>query len=139
MSFSFPLLLILQPLSISFFFLWAATYTKIPQLVAMIELSQSGCFDTGLMFLCTVTSIESSNWLAFPLGKKKKKEKEKKVKREKHEFHETCHSVAFYFMKKDSKRYCDTTTPESIHTKDESKCGSAFAFIFAVNWPVLWM
>ena len=46
-----------------------------------------------------------------------------------HEFHETCHSVTFYFMKKDSKRCCDTTMPESIHTKDESKCGSAFAFI----------
>ena len=40
-----------------------------------------------------------------------------------HEFHE----------KKDSKRRCDTTTPESIHTKDESKRGSAFAFIFGVN------
>ena len=39
----------------------------------------------------------------------------------------------FYFMKKDSKRSCDTTTPESIHTKDESKRGSAFAFIFGVN------
>ena len=50
-----------------------------------------------------------------------------------HEFHETCHSVAFYFMKKNSKRCCDTTTPESIHTKDESKRGSAFAFIFGVN------
>ena len=24
---------------------------------------------------------------------------------------------------KDSKQYCDTTTPESIHTKDESKRG----------------
>ena len=50
-----------------------------------------------------------------------------------HEFHETCHSVTFYFMKKDSERCCDTTTPESIHTKDESKRGSAFAFIFGVN------
>ena len=29
-----------------------------------------------------------------------------------HEFHETCHSVTFYFMKKDSKWCCDTTTPE---------------------------
>ena len=53
-----------------------------------------------------------------------------------HEFHETCHSVTFYFMKKDPKRCCDTTTPESIHTKDESKSSSAFAFIFGVNWPV---
>ena len=44
-----------------------------------------------------------------------------------HEFHETCHSVTFHFVKKDS------TTPESIHTKDESKRGSAFAFIFGVN------
>ena len=49
------------------------------------------------------------------------------------EFYKTCHSVTFYFMKKDSKRGCDTTTPESIHTKDESKRGSAFAFIFCVN------
>ena len=56
-----------------------------------------------------------------------------------HEFHETCHSITFYFMKKDSKRCCETTTPESIHTKDESKRGSAFAFIFGVNWPVQWM
>ena len=34
---------------------------------------------------------------------------------------------------KDSKRCRDTRTPESIHTKDESKRGSAFAFIFGVN------
>ena len=27
----------------------------------------------------------------------------------------------FYLIKKDSKWCCDTTTPESIHTKDESK------------------
>ena len=39
----------------------------------------------------------------------------------------------FNSLKKDSKRCCDTTTPESIHTKDESKRGSAFAFIFGVN------
>ena len=44
----------------------------------------------------------------------------------------------FISWKKTSKRCCDTTTPESIHTKDESKCGSAFAFIFGVNWPVQW-
>ena len=50
-----------------------------------------------------------------------------------HEFHETCHSVTFYFMTKDFIRCCDTTTPESIHTKDESKCGSSLAFIFGVN------
>ena len=50
-----------------------------------------------------------------------------------HEFHENHHSVTFYFIKKDSKRCSDTTTPESIHTKDESKRGSAFAFIFGVN------
>ena len=50
-----------------------------------------------------------------------------------HEFHETCHLVTFYFMKKDSKRCCDTATPESIHTKDESKRGSTFAFIIGVN------
>ena len=50
-------------------------------------------------------------------------------------FIETTHHE-FYFMNKDSKRCCDTTTPESIHTKDESKRGSAFAFIFGVNWSV---
>ena len=50
-----------------------------------------------------------------------------------HEFYETCHSVKFYLMNEDSKRCCDTTTPESIHTKDESKRDSAFAFIFGVN------
>ena len=50
-----------------------------------------------------------------------------------HEFHEIRHSITFYFMKKDSKRCCDTSTPESIHTKDESKHGSVFAFIFGVN------
>ena len=49
------------------------------------------------------------------------------------EIRETCHSVTFYFMTKDSERCCDTTTPESIHAKDESKRGSAFAFIFGVN------
>ena len=42
----------------------------------------------------------------------------------------------FILWKKDSKRCCDTTTPGSIHTKDESKRGSAFAFIFGVNWPL---
>ena len=36
---------------------------------------------------------------------------------------QTCNSVTFY-------------QPESIHTKDESKRGFAFAFIFGVNW--LW-
>ena len=51
----------------------------------------------------------------------------------KHEFHEIRHSVTSYFMNKDSKRCCDTSTPESIHTKDESKRGSAFAFMFGVN------
>ena len=51
----------------------------------------------------------------------------------KHEFHETCHSVTIYFMIMDSKRCCETTTSESIHTKDESKRGSAFVFIFGVN------
>ena len=56
-----------------------------------------------------------------------------------HEFHETCHSVTSYFMKKDSKQCCDTSTPESIHTKDENKRCSVFAFIFGVKWPVLWM
>ena len=45
----------------------------------------------------------------------------------------------FISWNKDSKRCCDTATPESIHTKDESKRGSTFAFIFGVNWPVQWM
>ena len=49
------------------------------------------------------------------------------------EFPETFHSVTFYFTKKDSKRCCDATTPESIHTNDESKGGSAFTFVFGVN------
>ena len=44
-----------------------------------------------------------------------------------------CHVTIVYYMKKDSKRCCDITTPKSIHTKDESKRGSAFAFIFGVN------
>ena len=52
------------------------------------------------------------------------------------EFHETCASVTFYYMKRDSKWCCDTTTPKSIYTKDESKRSSVFAFIFGVNWPV---
>ena len=56
-----------------------------------------------------------------------------------HELHEIRHSVTSYFMNKHSKRCCDTSTPESIHTKDESKRGSAFAFIFGVNWPIQWM
>ena len=55
-----------------------------------------------------------------------------------HEFNETCHSVIFHFMKKDSKQCYDTTTPESVHTKDESKRGSAFAFIFDVPPPQFW-
>ena len=45
----------------------------------------------------------------------------------------------FISCKKDSKRCCGTMTPESIHTKDESKCCSEFAFIFGVNWPLQWM
>ena len=52
---------------------------------------------------------------------------------EAHGFHETCQSFTSYFMNIDSKRCCDTTTTESIHTKDESKRRSAFAFIFGVN------
>ena len=56
-------------------------------------------------------------------------------------FRETCgarkalleHVGGMNSMKKDSKRCCDTTMPKPIHTKDESKRGSAFAFIFGVN------
>ena len=36
-------------------------------------------------------------------------------------------------LQKDAKQCCDATMPESIHTKDESKRGIAFAFIFGVN------
>ena len=43
------------------------------------------------------------------------------------------------WKKNNSKRCCDTTTPESIHTQDERKRGSTFAFIFGVNWPVQWL
>ena len=54
-----------------------------------------------------------------------------------HEFMETCHFVTILFHEKRLHERCyDTTTPESIHTKDESKHGSGFAFIFGVNWPV---
>ena len=49
----------------------------------------------------------------------------------------SCRYILFH--EKNSKRCCDITTPESIHTKDESKRGSAFALIFGVNWPVQWM
>ena len=42
----------------------------------------------------------------------------------------------FVCLQKDAKQCCDATTPEPIHTKDESKRGIAFAFIFGVNW--LW-
>ena len=70
-----------------------------------------------------------SPWKGKKIIAKKKKHQESC-----HEFHEICHSVTFNFMKKkDSKRCCDTTMPESIHTKDESKRGSAFAVIFCVN------
>ena len=51
-----------------------------------------------------------------------------------HEFHETCHSVTFYFMNKVSKRCCDTTTPESIHTKDER---NYVAFYFVKNAQII--
>ena len=64
---------------------------------------------------------------------------EKRKQLEYHEFQENCRSVTFYSMKWDTKWCCDTTTPESIHTKDESKSNSAFAFIFGVNWPLQWM
>ena len=41
----------------------------------------------------------------------------------------------------DISRMCilPNMTPESIHTKDESKRGFAFAFVFGVNWPVQWV
>ena len=54
---------------------------------------------------------------------------------------QTCNSVTFYFMKNsfpDISMKCISPNMmsvdmESIHTKDESKRGSAFAFIFGVN------
>ena len=42
-------------------------------------------------------------------------------------------SLMFVCLQKDAKQCCDATTQESIHTKDESKRESAFAFIFGVN------
>ena len=42
-------------------------------------------------------------------------------------------SLIFVCLQKDVKQCCDATTLESIHTKDESKCGIAFAFIFGLN------
>ena len=59
-------------------------------------------------------------------------------------FMQTCNSVTFYFMENSfsdvSRKWilpnmirAGTTMPESIHTKDESKRGIAFAFIFGVN------
>ena len=41
--------------------------------------------------------------------------------------------LMFVCLQKDAKQCCDVTSPESIHTKDESKRGFAFAFIFGVN------
>ena len=41
--------------------------------------------------------------------------------------------LMFVCLQKDAKQCCDATTPKSIHTKDESKWGTAFAFIFGVN------
>ena len=65
-----------------------------------------------------------------------------------HELHENCHSVTFYFMKKkDSRRCCDITMPESIHTKDESKLRFSASFhlwceltttINVTEWQVSW-
>ena len=60
-----------------------------------------------------------------------------------HEFHETCHFITFYFLKKkDSKRCCDTTMPESIHNKDESKrgCASLWCELTVALWchSIVW-
>ena len=41
--------------------------------------------------------------------------------------------LMFVCLQKDAKQCCDAITLESIHTKDESKRDSAFAFIFGVN------
>ena len=84
-------------------------------------------------------AVRSSAWIAETLREEARELFAESLKAELllthigHEFNETCHSVTFYSTKKDSKRCCDTTTAESIHTKDESKRGSAFAFIFGVN------
>ena len=42
------------------------------------------------------------------------------VMQAKHEFHETCHSVTAYFMKKYSKQCCDTTVPELSRPQTDS-------------------
>ena len=57
----------------------------------------------------------------------------------------TCPSVTFYFMNNsfsdiDRKWILPNmirVVNQSIHSKDESKRGFAFAFIFGVNWPIL--
>ena len=55
---------------------------------------------------------------------------------------QTCNSVTFYLISFHEKSHFlilagsafdQNMTPESIHTKDESKRGFAFAFIFGVN------
>ena len=47
--------------------------------------------------------------------------------------------LMFACLQKDAKQCCDATMPESIHIKDESKRGIAFALIFGVTWPLQWM
>ena len=96
--------------------------------LAKVESEMCAKYEEAHWMLCWVSLIRGKTFTQF-----------KDIFCSAHEIHENCHSVTFYFMKNDSKRCCDTTTPESIHTKDESKRGSAFAFIFGVNWPVQWM
>ena len=48
-------------------------------------------------------------------------------------YHETCHSVTIYFMKKDSKLCCNSATPVSIHIVDEDRHLLVSGFIFGVN------
>ena len=50
-----------------------------------------------------------------------------------HVFHETCRSVTFYFMKRDSKQCCDTATPESIHTKVWCELTSTMKVLYKRN------
>ena len=41
--------------------------------------------------------------------------------------------LMFVCLQKDAEQCFEDTTPESIHIKDESKRGTAFAFIFGMN------
>ena len=107
------------------------------------ELFMTCSCDTSSDILETISCIEVS---ATQEKRQKSKGSQEKVSGNKgKEIHLIMNSTKliiplhFISWQKDSKGCCDTTMPESIHTKDETKRGSAFAFIFGVNWPVQWM